>query len=174
MKTYFPKIPLFFSIIFLLFSCLAFFYFYGAIDNSNRETKLAESEWQSQVKKRDELKKLESSFSEVEKERTQLETHFAESSNIVPFLDTVEGLAPMVAAKAEVMSVEIMGDSPFLMVGMNVSGSFEAIYRFLMLLENSPYELDFASMNLERQAPSNASETKWTAFFNIRLLSFIQ
>src|SRR3990167_7918244 len=68
MKTYFPKIPLFFSIIFLLFSCLAFFYFYGAIDNSNRETKLAESEWQSQVKKRDELKKLESSFSEVEKE----------------------------------------------------------------------------------------------------------
>jgi hypothetical protein len=58
------------------------------------------------------------------------------------------------------------------------SGSFEAIYKFLNLLENSPYELDFLSMDMHKMAPDvvvkGAQNLKWEAVFKIKLLTFVQ
>ena len=35
-------------------------------------------------------------------------------------------------------------------MAIKASGSFEALYKFLTLLENSPYELDFISMDIQK------------------------
>ena len=43
-----------------------------------------------------------------------------------------------------------------------------------MLLENSPYDLEFVSVDLENVNAGNSSKTpQWTANLEIRLLSFI-
>ncbi|KKS24035.1 MAG: hypothetical protein UU82_C0013G0003 [Candidatus Nomurabacteria bacterium GW2011_GWC2_41_8] len=110
--------------------------------------------------------------------RILLETHFAKSSDVVPFLDTIEKLALEVGTKAEVNSVDILTDNTGLIVGLKASGSFEAIYKFLTLLENSPYELDFPSIDMHKLAVSGVSDEniqnlKWEATFRIQLLSFV-
>ena len=99
----------------------------------------------------------------------------------MPFLDTVEGLAPKAGVKAEVTSVDVLSNSNGLVVGMKASGTFNGLYKFLILLENSPYELEFISMNMQSETVVTVSNTedknalvpKWNTAFKIKLLSFL-
>ncbi len=180
MQSNFPKMPLFLSVIFFICSSLVFLFFYRAINDNNQKSQLKEGEWQSEKLKRDEMKTLDHSVKIIEKERAQLETHFAQSSDIVPFLDTIERLAPKVSVKAEVTSVDILTDRTGLMVGMKASGTFPGLYKFLALLENSPYEIEFISMEMRRETGlggvenKNVTVSKWDVIFKIKLLSFVE
>ncbi|OGI68839.1 hypothetical protein A3A05_02450 [Candidatus Nomurabacteria bacterium RIFCSPLOWO2_01_FULL_41_12] len=179
MQSSFSKIPLFLSIIFFLFFCAIFLYFFGAISNHNKESQLKELEWRAETSRREEIKALDLSIKRLEGERVQLETHFAKSSDVVPFLDTIEELAPQVGAEAGVSSVDISEDRLSLLVGLKASGTFESLYKFLTLLENSPYELEFLSMDIRKGDISNVPDqgqtsSKWGATFKIKLLSFIE
>ena len=179
MQNNFPKIPLFLSAIFFCISLFVFLFFYREIKNNNKESQNQNIQWQTEALRRDEIKALDYSVQIIKDERAQLETHFAQSSDIVPFLDTIEGLALKVDTKAEVVSVDILEDHSGLMVGMKASGTFEGLYKFLTLLENSPYELEFISIDLKKETGSDASNknvevSKWAAIFKIKLLSFIE
>lgn len=179
MQNNFPKIPLFLSLAFFGISLSLFFYFYREINSNNKESQNQNLQWQSQALKRDEIKTLDYSMKIIEKEKTQLETYFTQSSDIVPFLNTIEGLARQMGAKAEVVSVDILKDNNGLMVGMKISGTFNGLYNFLTLLENSPYELEFVSMDIRRETEPDVSSKniivpKWGGSLRIKLLSFIQ
>ncbi len=179
MRSNFPKIPLFFSIIFFVFFSLAFLFFYKAIKNNEKESQLKESEWRVETARRDETIALEHSIKVIQGERDQLETHFAQSSDVVPFLNTIEGLALPVGVKEEVTSVDVQADKAGLLVGMKASGTFNNLYKFLTLLENSPYELEFMEVDITRETASSAVNKKnapapvWDAVFKIKLLSFV-
>ena len=172
------KISLFLSTLFFLFSFFVFLYFFKAINNNNEESQSREDEWQRETFRRDEIKALDRSIKIIEPERIELETHFAKSSDAVPFLDTIERLAPRAGASAEVTSVDIGEDKISLLVGLKASGTFEGVYKFLTLLENSPYELEFVSMDIQKRDVSNAPDknqtgSRWDATFKVKLLSFI-
>ncbi|MFA5778057.1 MAG: hypothetical protein WC870_01010 [Candidatus Paceibacterota bacterium] len=174
----FKKKPLIISIVFLLFSCLAFFFLYKEINNNKKIEELAQTEWQNEANRREGIKLLDRSIKTISEERASLESHFAQSSDVVPFLDTLEKLAFSVGAKHEVVSVDISEDKTGLSVGLKASGSFEVIYKFLTLLENSPYELEFTSVDIQKLETQTISAKKvvvpqWGAVFKIKLLSFV-
>ena len=172
MQKNFSKTPLFLSILFFLFSCLISVFFYRTIDSKSKDSQLKEEEWQNETYRRDEIKMLDNSVKIMEKERAQLETHFAQSSNVVPFLDTIEGLALKVGIEAKVTSVDILTNHSGLVVGVKASGTFNGLYKFLTLLENSLYELKLIGVNM-RQG-TGATVLKWDAVFQIKLLSFVE
>jgi hypothetical protein len=65
-----------------------------------------------------------------------------------------------------------------LLVGVKVAGVFEAVYKFLTLLENSPYEIEFLSMDIHKTlvtdvAGKSVGGSTWEAILKIRLLTFI-
>ncbi len=130
---------------------------------------MREKEWQTEANRRNEIKTLNDSVKMIEEEKIRLETHFAKSSDIVPFLDTIEGLAPKVSVETEVSAVDVAEDHSGLLIGMKASGTFSGLYKFLTLLENSPYELKFIGMDINKETAS-----KWNAVFQIKLLSFIE
>src|SRR3989338_2113019 len=175
----FQKTPLFLSIIFLVFSCFIFLFFYEEIQNNSKTSELAQITWRSEANKRNETQSLNRSLQMTKQERTLLETHFIRSSDVVPFLDMIEKLAPEVGARVEISLVDIPKDNSGLIVEMKVTGIFEALYKFLTLLENSPYELDFISMDIQKLGGEIVSDkirlfSQWSAIFRIKLLSFIQ
>lgn len=175
----FQKIPLILSLTFTLVSIFAFLFLYKQISDNIKIAARAQVEWQDETSRRDELKSLDRLMKVIGEEKTLLEMHFAQNSNIVPFLDTIEKLALSVKAKSEVVAVDIPKDKSGLQIDVKASGSFEAVYKFLMLLENSPYELDFISVNIQRVSEQTTSDKKvvapqWDAIFKIKLLSFIQ
>ena len=178
MQNNFPKIPLFLSILFLVIFAFTFFFFLGVIDNNNKESQTIESEWQKETMKSSEMKMLDYSIKIIEDEKIQLETHFAQSSDIVPFLDTIDELAGDVSVKAEFVSVNILKDHTGLMVQVKSLGTFSNLYKFIKLLENSPYELEFISIEIHRQTELDADNKnvkipEWNGLFKIKLLSFV-
>ena len=178
MKNNFSKAPLLLSIIFFIFFSFLFVFFYKKTNDNDQRAKQNMSTWQIEADKREAIRSLNRSVQEVSEERTLLETHFAKNSNVVPFLDTLEALALKVGARAEVNLVDNLPDNAGLVVGLKASGSFEAIYKFLTLLENSPYELDFLSADVHKlvatnEQSANVKNLKWEALFKIQLLSFV-
>ena len=179
MKNNFQKISLILLAVFFVFFCFAFVFLYKKINSNNQKAEQDATTWQTETLRRDNIRSLDRLLQKIADSRILLETHFAKSSDVVPFLDTIEKLALEVGTKAEVNSVDILTDNTGLIVGLKASGSFEAIYKFLTLLENSPYELDFPSIDMHKLAVSGVSEEniqnlKWEAAFRIQLLSFVQ
>ncbi len=176
----FPKTPVFLFTTFFCIFLLAFLFFYRAININNRESQIKEEKWWNEALRRDEIKTLNYLIGVIEGERAQLETHFARSSDVVPFLDTIEELAGKVGVKAEVASVDVLDDYVGLMVGMKASGTFGGLYKFLTLLENSPYELEFVGVDINRKTNPDITKGKnvrapeWDAFLKMKLLSFIK
>ena len=169
MKTNFQKIPFLISIIFLLVFCYVFYFLYKEINKNIISTDDITVQWQDEANRHEETKTLSRGVKIVEKETATLEKHFARNSDVVPFLDTIEQLAPKVGANAETTSVDLSSDKLSLIVGLKVKGKFESIYKFLTLLENSPYELQFLSFSV-----SNIEKTTdWEATMQMRLISFI-
>ena len=167
------KKSLILSVIFLIFSCFVFIFLYKDINSKKEMSQLAQEKWQTEAISRENAKSLINSVKIIEPQKALLETHFVQSSNVVPFLDTIEKITKDVGATAEVVSVDVAKDNPALIVEMNASGSFETIYKLIMLLENSPYNLEFISVNIKDSDTSVGKSSQWTATFQIKLLSFI-
>jgi hypothetical protein len=126
--------------------------------------------------RREEIRSLERSIKEIAPEREAIEAHFAQSSNIVPFLDTIEKLARDAGVKSEVRSVDIAEGTSELMVSLGTTGSFASMYRFIRLLENSPYELEITSFEIDQAGASagtlSGGAREWSGSFTVKLLSF--
>ncbi len=181
MKFIIQKKALILSIIFFLLSCYLFVFLYGKI-NTNKEISQTEQEkWQTEETRRDSAKFLVDSIKMIAPEKSLFETHFVKKSDVVPFLDAIEKLASESNTKSEVTSVDVAADGSSLIVGMKASGSFSSIYKLTTLLENSPYDLEFTSVNMENSSAENATTapvksivaSSWDTTFQIKLLSFI-
>jgi len=164
-----------------LLSCFVFVYLYIIINNKKERSQLAQEKWQTEDVQRENTKFLANLIKEIEPERILLETHFVRSSDVVPFLDTIEKLAKEAGVKAEVVSVTPTKNNSSLMVEMKALGTFGTIYKLITLLENSPYDLEFVSADIQNQNGGDLSADKnskskapqWTATFQIKLLSFV-
>lgn len=162
----------------MVFSFSLFLFLYREIYQNSSTSEQMQIAWQNEAKKREELKSLDSSLKNIESEVALLETHFIKSSDIVPFLDMIEKLAPRVGAKAEVVLVDLPKDNSGLIVEVKATGFFEALYKFLTLLENSSYEIDVISMDMQKLGGEVMPDKKktlpeWSATFRVKLLSFI-
>jgi len=176
MKNNFPKAPLILSLTFFMFLSGAAIFSYQTINGNNQKAEQELATWTAEAHRRDNIISLNHSLQQNAPEEALLQAHFARSSDIVPFLDTIEKLAGAAGVVAEMNSVDTGADNSKLVIGLKASGSFGAIYKFLTLLENSPYELDFLSMDLHKMSSDTAGKTaisKWEAVFLIQLLSFI-
>jgi len=153
------------------------FYIEKTKDN-NEKAELNAIASETEINQREEIASLNRSLQQNKKNEIALETHFIQSSDVVPFLDALERLAPLSGVKAKINSVDVATANSGLIVGLEASGNFQEIYKFLTLLENSPYEIDFLSMDVHALGMAeNAKALKnpdWEAVFRIQLLSFIQ
>jgi archaellum component FlaF (FlaF/FlaG flagellin family) len=167
------KKSLILSIIFFIFFSFVFVFLYKDINNKKEAIQTAQEKWQTEAIRRENIKFLIDSVKSIKIERTSLDTHFVQSSDVVPFLDTIEELAKNVGANAEVISVDVAKDNLLLVVQMSTSGSFETIYKLILLLENSPYDLEFILVDIKNLNSSIKKIPQWTATLQIKLLSFL-
>lgn len=178
MQNKFKKTSLIISITVFLLCCILFFLLYKEIKNNIEISKQSLVDLEKEIARREEVKNFNNSFKSIEQDKTLFETHFAQSSDIVPFLNTIEKIANSVGTKAEVSFIEVAKDNTGLMIEMKDTGSFSQVYKFLMLLENSPYELEFISVEMHSTPALDAKGKSikgnaWEALFKIKLISFI-
>jgi len=186
MKNNFSKILILLSALLFICACAVFVFLYRQININNQKAESDTITWQTEALRRNDIISLNSSLAQVANDRALLETHFTQSSDVVPFLNTLEQLALPTGATAQIDSVGTGPNNTGLAVELRASGTFQQLYKFLTLLENSPYELKFLSMDIHKStlldasspAGNNTSTTKsdlgWDAIFQIQLLSFVQ
>jgi hypothetical protein len=165
------------STVFMLGSFAVFLFLYMKVDKSNTEADNLSVDWQVEMAKRKNLDSLDSLVKKIDKERAMLDTHFAHSGDIVPFLDMIDSVGVSAGVKSSVATIDTLADKSAVLVEVKANGSFENIYKFLGLLENSSYELEFASMDMMKEGTEESEGKKvvpvWVASFKIKLLSFL-
>lgn len=179
MKKILQKIPFIFSILFLFVSVFVFVFIYQKINDNNLNAEKANTEWQTEAMRREEIKSLDRALSMVAEESRVLDTHFAFSSDVVPFLNTIEKLALSVGAEPEITSVSTSEADSVLSADFRADGSFESLYKFISLLEQSPYMIEISAFELSRPLKAgeldiNNKNPKWEVYFHIKLLSFLK
>ena len=116
---------------------------------------------------------LNNAIENIAPESLLIEQHFAKNSNLVPFLDTIEGLALKVGAEAETTSVEVSSDKMNLILGLKAEGTFDSVYSFVKLLENSPYHMEFSYLDISKVSGQVGVEFPiWEAKFIMKLINF--
>jgi hypothetical protein len=178
MKNKSTKISLIVSIMIFLLSGILFFFLYQKIEKNIATTKQTQIDLETEMARREDIKNFNSTFKSIMPDKTLLETHFAQSSNVVPFLNTIGQMARSVGTKSEVSAIEIAEDNTGLLVTMKDTGSFSQVYKFITLLENSPYELEFTSVEMSTVPPDSTLKKSvqgnvWQAVLNMKLVSFI-
>lgn len=101
----------------------------------------------------------------------ELDKHFVKGTEVVAILQYVEDLAPRVGASAKVSAVDVTKDGQSLFIDMNISGSFDSVYKFVNLLEQASYILDI--INLDIQAVQKESGNTWSGNIKVKVISFI-
>jgi len=170
MKNFTQKKQLVFAIIFFIITLPSLLFFYTNINVQEIASGQKLTEWRVEAARRDEIKFLDSSMKKIEGEKAMLETHFVQISNPVPFLGTLDKLAKSVNTEYTVSSFDASPDGTSLIVVMNATGNFEAFYKFLTLLENVSYDIEFVSIDMKKETDTN----KWSAAIKIKLLTFVK
>lgn len=165
--------PLIFSVIFFVFSCIVFVFLNKEVNKKHKVAQEVEIQWQKEEYGRNNFKKLESVLKETEKDRIVIEKHFVYSSDIVPFLDMIEKLAPKVGVDVKVSLIDISKDNTTFTVDLNAVGSFDNIYNFISLLENNFYEIEFLKIDVKKEGEDLDGAIKWRGSIKIKVLSFI-
>lgn len=165
------------SFLFFVLACASFWFLLGRINENKKLSDEAEIAWQTESTRRYDLNSLERSLKDVVKEVSMLQSHFVRTDDIVSFLNQIEYLGSLVGVKATIESVNSRdGDTgKVLTLGVKTVGSFSATYKFLMLLENSQYEVEVTEVNLNRQDAISSSipNPVWGGNFSIDVLSFV-
>ena len=172
------KFPFIFPTIFLILTVTALLFLYKKINSNNQISDQISKELQTTSYQRDQMKSLARSIKLIGAEKTELENHFVSSSDAVLFLDTIEKSAGKVGVATEVASVDIVKDEE-LSISLKAAGTFEALYKFLTLLENSPYQVEFTSADIKKGGGEGDPTLKtkiraWEAGLNIKLKTLTQ
>ncbi|MFA5932391.1 MAG: hypothetical protein WC793_03390 [Candidatus Paceibacterota bacterium] len=178
MKNNLQKILLFISATLLLFFCFALIFLYRKVNDNNQKIQQNTITLQTEARRREDVSSLNRALQKNTSDRVLLEDHFVKSSDIVPFLNTIETLAKRAVVSVQIDSINTKTNNPELTIGLKASGKFEAIYKFLVLLENAPYEIDFVSMDMHKLfspvvVGKNMPPSEWEVIFKIQLISFI-
>lgn len=173
MKQHIDKLYLVCSIIFLAFFCYVFYFLYVQIITNDLTTKEIDAKWKAEFARREEIKSLEKALDTVSSEQSSLESHFVKSSDLVSFLNNMEDLGKGVSATAETTDLNLSSDKSTLVVRIKAEGNFESIYKFITLLENYPYQIEFSSLDVVKDSTDTASKSSvWKMEATINLLSF--
>ena len=173
---------LIFSGLFLFISGVGFLFLYRSIDTNHNLSKKLSNDYKTEESRRIEIQSLNKAISEIDEEIALLDSHFIKENQkdeeITLFLTSLEELANAVDSKTEVVSVEIPNEkSKEFFISLRTEGSFNSIYKFLLLMENSKYELDVVSMRLLKESNGENLEKKelpkWRAYFKIKIISFL-
>lgn len=168
---------LIFSFIFFVLACASFWFLLRNINENKKLSDEAEIAWQTESTRRYDLNSLERSLKDINKEVLMLDSHFIHTDDVVSFLNQVEYIGSLVGVKATIESVNSRegNTGTVLVLGVKTLGSFPATYKFLTLLENSPYEVKISEVSLNRQESFNLliSNPLWNGSFTIELLSFV-
>ncbi|MCX6731873.1 MAG: hypothetical protein NTX55_02715 [Candidatus Parcubacteria bacterium] len=121
-------------------------------------------------------KKLENSGSlkilmnEITGEKQKIDSAFLDKETIVNFIEKLESIAGKTGAAIKIGNINMDNQNEKgLSLQFNITGNFNQLFHYLILLENLPYSINIEKMDFKKLAPNN-----WEADFEIIVNSFME
>ena len=96
---------------------------------------------------------MRQSLADTQEKQKTLTSYFIDASNIVPFLETVEGYGKTTNVATNFDTVDTKKSPDRLDVELTADGSFVNLYRFVALLESAPYEFTITKADIHLAVP---------------------
>lgn len=165
---------LLFSIMFFVLVCFAFIFLYKKISDNEEMSRQKQIQWEIEESKKNEINSLGKVIASSQEGINFLESHFLKESDIVSFLGYIEESSASVFLRTEVTSVNTSVEGDSLILEIKSVGPFDSLYRFVKLLENSKYEIEITSFDLQKEGSGvEGGVQNWRGSFNIKVLTFI-
>jgi hypothetical protein len=120
------------------------------------------------------LKVLESFLIQTQEERGIIEPAFVRGGDFVPFIEDLERVGAESSVEVRVESA-ILGGSAAApkepSFRLTAEGSFSSLFRYMLLLENLPYEIAFGEVRFVKNL-NESGEGIWIGTFIINLKSY--
>lgn len=168
----FPKIPLIVSLLFFTVSFSAFLFLYQQVQKQKTEAETIRLEAQNKETQIENARLLTNFLEETASAQQELERHFVYQDDVVPLLRFIENIGFRVGGQAEVVGVEVTVDGQELFVESVVKGNFDAAYKFITLLENAPYKVEFLSVEM-KTILGDESSGGWRGDIRMKVISFV-
>lgn len=115
------------------------------------------------------VNRLEETQQKIEETSSMLETMFVDEDSLVGFIEELEFLARNAGVGLEIKGIGFTGEQnkkPVFTVSL--TGSFENIYHYFILLENMIYKVEFNKVDIEKSSETGL----WRSLLELKLLSF--
>lgn len=166
----------------------AFVYLINVIKNKNKHISVVAATLQEKIDEKDNMKVLEKKMVDLGDTRTKINGYFVDTSNIDTFVEYLEGLGDTYGATLVVQSVDTpKNEKNKLVFSIEIDGNFSNVTKIVSILENSPYNINFNSLYINKitetvqgesidpksKAPiAPITKSSWQATANFNVLSF--
>lgn len=119
------------------------------------------------------LKVLENFLSDTAPQREEISGGFVSENELIDFIEDLEGAGGNVGTEVKVESATFSGDKEASVPSfrLQASGSFDSLFKLMLVLENLPYEIDFEDLSFTKSS-ADGKTSSWNGVFIIKLLSY--
>ena len=138
----------------------AYGYLFNTIKTIGEQNAALEVETNTLEAQASQVGELKKDLALIQARRPVLVSYFIDASDIVPFLETIEGYGKQTNVKTKFNTFVFKKTPDMLAVSMVADGSFTDLYHFMALLEAAPYEIGMTSVNVQAQKPKGLDASK--------------
>ena len=144
--------------------------FLSNMTKANDEIRGRISELDSELKN---LKVLENFLAQTDDERRLISGGFVGKDNLLDFIEELEkaGAESGLAVRVESANFDVGQAEGSPSFRLQATGSFQSLFKLMLILENTPYEISFEDVSLSRTHEEKGKNI-WTGVFVIKLLSY--
>lgn len=104
-------------------------------------------------------------------DEASIKGYFVNTSDVVPFLESLQNTGAKFGAKVEVVSVSSEPAKPHavLALSLSITGPFDSVMRTLGAIEYQPYDTTTTNLTLDTTDGAKGAARQWTAAVTVRV-----
>ena len=152
--------------------------FFNKVKSSQARSAQLQKEISESENRIESVNVLKKTLEELETERQAIEKAVVAENDLVGFIEFLESLARKNDVDLAIGSAFLpQKKEEALSFNLNLAGSFAALARFNILLENSPFGINVETSQIRKMSPDEKKTKKtskdWEAVFKINILNYL-
>lgn len=165
------------TLVLVFFLCLflagVYYWIFSVVEKSKEEIVSLKTDLAIAEAKQARVKLLEAFIKEIAEDKNSIEDAFVDDRTIIKFIEEMERIAEIskVSLEIESASLPVSGQDLGPRFKLTVEGGFGHLFRYLKLLEDSPFQVLFKEVAFIK--PDSAGRGSWTLNAELIVLSYI-
>jgi hypothetical protein len=157
-------IPLFFALGLLLVSLATYGIFYSMVQAEGTKADQLAAQIVSEHNETAQAAQAKEELATLTNEEGTVTQYFVSTTNIVPFLESLQSIGSYLGSTVQVASVSANSGDPYgtLDLSLSITGPFDSVLRTLGAIEFEPYNVSITSLTLNEGAEVNSAISSTT------------